>query len=126
MSATMQAIVVGCLVVVTLALVAALLAVRRLAVRAESVLGILEQELRPLVSEVRGLSEELRRLTRDAHFEIEQIGVLTERVGVVVGGLARAVTAIGEMTRAGRLLSVAIGLKRGVDVFVHQFRKGRR
>ena len=106
-----------------LALVAAVLALRRLARRAEAVLAIVEQELRPLVGQAHAFTEDVRALAREAGHELERIGQVTERVNDVAVGLSRFVSLVGGLTRAGQLVGVAAGLKKGIDVFVQRFRK---
>ena len=108
-----------------LALVAAVLALRRVAQRAEGVLAIVEQELRPLVGQAHTLTEDVRALTREAHRELERIGAVTERVNDVAAGFARFTAVLGGITRAGQLVGVAAGLKKGIDVFVQRLRKAQ-
>lgn len=108
-----------------LALVAAVLALRRVAQRAEGVLTIVEQELRPLVGQAHALTEDVRALTREAHRELERVGAVTERVNDVAAGFARFTAVLGGITRAGQLVGVAAGLKKGIDVFVQRLRKAQ-
>src|SRR5213594_2519197 len=91
-----------------LALVAAVWALRRMAQRAEAVLTIVEQEL--------------RTLTREAGRELERVGAVTDRVDDIATGLSRFVGTLSGLTRAGQIVGVAAGLKKGLDVFVHRFR----
>ena len=105
-----------------LALVAAVWALRRTAQRAEAVLTILEQELRPLTGQAHALTEDLRMLTREAGRELERVGAVTDRVDDIATGLSRVVGTLSSLTRAGQLVGVAAGLKKGLDVFVHRFR----
>lgn len=102
------------------ALVAAVWALRGVAQRAEAVLAIVEQELRPLIGQGLALTEDVRGLTREAGRELERVGAVTDRVEVVAAGLGRIVTTLGSLTRAGQIVGVAAGLKRGIDVFVHR------
>jgi hypothetical protein len=104
------------------ALVAAVWALRGVAQRAEAVLAIVEQELRPLIGQGLALTEDVRGLTREAGRELERVGAVTDRVEVVAAGLGRIVTTLGTLTRAGQIVGVAAGLKRGIDVFVHRLR----
>lgn len=108
-----------------LALVAAVLALRRVAQRAEGVLTIVEQELRPLVGQAHALTEDVRALTREAHRELERVGAVAERINDVAAGLARFTAVLGGITRAGQLVGVAAGLKKGIDVFVQRLRKAQ-
>jgi hypothetical protein len=104
------------------ALVAAVWALRGVAQRAEAVLAIVEQELRPLIGQGLALTEDVRGLTREAGRELERVGAVTDRVEVIAAGLGRIVTTVGSLTRAGQIVGVAAGLKRGIDVFVHRLR----
>ncbi len=105
-----------------LALVAAVWALRRMAQRAEAVLTIVEQELRPLLGQALALTEDVRTLTREASRELERVGVVTDRVYDIATGLSRFVGTLSSLTRAGQIVGVAAGLKKGLDVFVHRFR----
>ena len=104
------------------ALVAAVWALRGVAQRAEAVLTIVEQELRPLIGQGLALTEDVRGLTREAGHELERVGAVTERVEVIAAGLGRIVTTLGSLTRAGQIVGVAAGLKRGIDVFIQRLR----
>jgi hypothetical protein len=106
-----------------LALVAAVLVFRRLAQRAERVLTIVEQELRPLVGQAHAMAEDVRGLTRDAGRELERIGAVTSKIGSVADGLTTFVGLMGGLTRAGQLVGVAAGLKKGLGAFVQRLRK---
>jgi uncharacterized protein YoxC len=105
-----------------LALVAAVWALRRTAQRAEAVLTILEQELRPLIGQAHALTEDVRMLTREAGRELERVGAVTDRVDDIATGLSRFVATLSGLTRAGQIVGVAAGLKKGLDVFVHRYR----
>ena len=105
-----------------LALVVAVWALRGVARRAEAVLSIVEQELRPLIGQTHALTEDLRVLTREAGRELERVGTVTERVEDIATGLGRFVAALTSLTRAGQIVGVAAGLKKGIDVFVHRLR----
>jgi uncharacterized protein YoxC len=105
-----------------LALVAAVWALRRMAQRAEGVLTIIEQELRPLIGQALALTEDVRTLTREASRELERVGAVTERVDDIATGLSRFVGTLSGLTRAGQIVGVAAGLKKGLEVFVHRFR----
>jgi hypothetical protein len=105
-----------------LALVAAVWALRGVAQRAEAVLAIVEQELRPLIGQALALTEDVRGLTREAGRELERLGAVTDRVEDVATGLGRIIMTLGSLTRAGQIVGVAAGLKKGIDVFVHRLR----
>ena len=114
-------VIAGLAVAASLALLS--LAVRRLALRAERVLGILESELRPLMGRVTTLTDDVDLLVRGATREVERLGTVTAEVQDVAEGIGRIVGALAGVSRAGQLVSVAVALKKGVDVFVHRFRR---
>jgi len=122
----LQGVVLLCLIAVTVALIPAILALRRSAERAERVLAILEGELRPLVGEVRGLVHELRDLSTEARGEMQRIGGLTDRAQDAVEGVSRVLAAVTGLTRAGQLVGVAAGLKTGLEVFLSRLRRHER
>jgi len=105
-----------------LALIAAVWALRGVAQRAEAVLTIVEQELRPLIGQAVALTEDVRALTREAGRELERFGTVTERIEDIAIGLGRFVATLSALTRAGQIVGVAAGLKKGIDVFVHRLR----
>ena len=78
-----QVVVAVCAVALTAAVIALLLALRRTVQRAEGVLGIVEDELRPLIAQAHALTDEVRGLTREASLEIKRIGEVTERLNAV-------------------------------------------
>jgi len=105
-----------------LALVAAVWALRGVAQRAEAVLAIVEQELRPVIGQAVALTEDVRSLTRDASRELERVGAVTDRVDDIAGAVGRIVATLSGLTRAGQIVGVAAGLKKGIDVFVQRLR----
>ena len=108
--------------ILLLVLVAAVVALRRVAQRAEAILAIVEQELRPLIGQAHALTEDVRALTRQAGRELERIGAVAERVDTIADGLGRFVGTLSGLTRAGQIVGVAAGLKKGIDVFVNRLR----
>ena len=112
-----------CAVALTAALVPTILSLRRTLRRAEVVLTIAEQELRPLIGQAHALTEDVRMLTREASQEVERIAEMTERVNAAAEGISRVVTGLAGLTRAGQLIGMAVGLKRGVEVFVQRLSK---
>src|SRR5207245_9179179 len=85
-----------------LALVAAVWALRGVAQRAEAVLAIVEQELRPLIGQALALTEDVRGLTREAGRELERVVAVTDRVEDVADGLGRIIMTLGRLPRTGR------------------------
>jgi hypothetical protein len=120
-----QAVLVVCAVALTAALVTAVLALRRALRRTDAVLTIVEQELRPLIGQAHGLTDELRDLTRETRREVVRIGEVTEHVERAAEGVGRIVSALGGLARAGQVIGLAAGLRRGVDVFVSRLRRNQ-
>jgi len=118
-----QAAIVVCVVAVTVALVPALLAIRRAAERGERVLAAAERDLGPLTEHVKALVEEFRSLSHDTRVEVARMGALADRAEDVASGIARVLGAVAGLTRAGQLVGVAAGIKTGLDVFLHRLRK---
>jgi uncharacterized protein YoxC len=123
MHAWTQPILLTCAVVLTAAVVALLLAVRRTAQRADAVLRIVEEEMRPLIGQAHALTDEVRTLTREASLEIKRVGEVTERVNNVAESVERMASALAGLTRAGQVIGMVAALKKGVDVFVQRMSK---
>jgi uncharacterized protein YoxC len=117
-----QIVLIVCAAALTAALVAAILAARATLRHAASVLEIVEQELRPLVGQIHGLTDDVRDLTRETRREVERIGAVTEHVQTAADGVGRIVVALAGLTRAGQAIGLVAGLRRGVDVFVDRLR----
>jgi hypothetical protein len=118
-----QAVLIACAVALTAALVSAVLALRGALRRTDALLDILEQELRPLIAQVHGMTEEVRELTRELRLEVKRVGDVTERVQMVADGLGRVVAGLSGFARVGQIVGLAAGLRRGVDVFVQRLRR---
>jgi uncharacterized protein YoxC len=118
-----QPVLLACAVALTVAVVALLLALKRTAQRADAVLRILEEELRPVIGQAHALTDEVRMLTREASLEIKRVGEVTERVNNVAEGVGRLVSALAGLTRAGQVIGMAAAVKKGVDVFVQRMSK---
>src|SRR5689334_4912401 len=101
MPAWLGSILVITVVAVAASLVLLLLALRQLAQRAESVLGILESELRPLVGRVTALTDDLDLLARGATREVDRLGTVIAEVHDVAAGIGRVVGALAGVSRAG-------------------------
>jgi uncharacterized protein YoxC len=107
-----------CAAVVTAVLVPTLLAIKRAASRAETVLLILEREIRPMAGQLHGLTEELRALSKHADQNVERMGTVIERVDEMTTRVARVVGVVGGFARVGQLVGAATGVKKGLDVFI--------
>jgi hypothetical protein len=56
---------------------------------------------------------------------MDRLGAVAEHVEEVAEGLSRTVAAISSVTRVGQLVGVALGVKKGLDVFLHRLAKGQ-
>ena len=117
------AVILACVVALTLVLISTLLSLRKTALRAESVLAQVEREIRPMASELETLTGELQKLSRNANDTLQRIGGIVDRVEDISVQAARVVGAVGGLTRIGQYAGMAAGVKRGVEVFLHRLRE---
>src|SRR5262245_44995509 len=118
-----------CAVAISLAFVAALLALRQTLHRADRLLAALEHELHPTLGELRGLTHEASAVTREARSGVARRSATAERVAQVADGLGGLLVGVRGIARFGQIVAVAAGLRRGIDVFVDRMaasRGGRR
>lgn len=125
MHAIAQAIIVVCVVALTAALVYTLLSLRRTAARAENVLLLVEREIRPLAGQLEALTEDLRSLSRQVTREVERVSVVVRRVEEVSLAVISLAGVVGEFTKVGRVVGIAAGIKKGLDVFVSRLKRRR-
>jgi uncharacterized protein YoxC len=111
-----------CAVALTCALVGVLLSLKRVLDRAGGVLTVVETEIRPTAAEARALTSEMRTLSRHLQDEIDAVGLVIERVRGLVDGLSRVVTGLAGLTRAGQVIGIAAGVRKGIEVFVERWR----
>jgi uncharacterized protein YoxC len=125
MSPLAAGIILACIVALTVVLVSTLLAFRKTAQRAESVLAVVEREIRPMASELERLTAELQKLSHKANDSLERIGLVVDRVEDISLTVARVVATVGGLTRIGQYAGVAAGVKRGVEVFLNRLKDRR-
>ena len=111
-----------CVVALTCALVGVLLSLKRALDRGTAVLTVVETEIRPTAAEARALTNEMRAVSRHLQDEIDAVGLVIERVRVLVEGLSRVVNGLAGLTRAGQLIGIAAGMKKGIEVFAERWR----
>jgi|SRR5687768_3097711 hypothetical protein len=112
-----------CAVGITMALVAVLISLKRLIDRTESVMTLVEREVRPTASQLGALAEELRGVSHQVTLELQRIGMITRRLEDITDTIAKVVGLVGGITRLGRLTGVAMGLQRGLGVFVSRLKQ---
>jgi hypothetical protein len=54
---------------------------------------------------------------------VRRAGEVIERVGDAAAGLSRVTNGLAGLARAGQVVGLVAGLRRGVDVFVDRLRK---
>jgi len=117
-----QVVLVVCAVVLTVALVVTLAAIRRAASRAEIVLQLVEREIRPLASQVEALAAEVRTLSQTANRELERVGGVVRRVEETSRKIARVVGVVNSLASFRGVTGVGSGVKRALGVFVSRLR----
>lgn len=125
MSPLAVGVILACTVALTAVLISTLLAFRKTAQRAESVLAVVEREIRPMTSELERLTTELQKLSHKANDSLDRIGLVVERVEDISLTVGRVVAAVGGLTRIGQYAGVAAGVKRGVEVFLNRLKDRR-
>jgi hypothetical protein len=123
MHPVLQLVLAVCAVALTWALVVALLQLRRTAARAESVLDVVERELRPAAAQLQALAEELRGLLEQARGEVARVSALANQAERLAGRIGRVLGAIGGLTRVGQAVGFLAALRRGVDAVVSRLAK---
>jgi hypothetical protein len=123
MNPLLVAVLGVCAVGITVALVAVLISLKRLIDRTESVMTLVEREVRPTASQLGALAEELRGVSHQVTLELQRIGMITRRLEDITETIAKLVGLVGGITRLGRLTGVAMGLQRGLGVFVSRLKQ---
>jgi len=117
-----QAVLVICAVVLTIAIVVTLASFRRTAARAETVLQLVEREIRPLASQVEALAADMRTLSGTANRELERISGVVRRVEDISFKVARVVGVVNSMASFRGVTGLGSGLKTALGVFVSRLR----
>jgi uncharacterized protein YoxC len=110
-------------VVLVAAAIPTLLQVRRTARTAEQTLATVEREIRPLATQLHALLQDHRELAQRASRdlrELEGIALMAQEVLLRVIKLSGLLSGVGTV---GRVVGVAQGLRKGIDVFIRQFAK---
>jgi len=122
MTPLVQAVLVLCAVVLTIALVVTLASVRRTSSRAEIVLQLVEREIRPLASQVEALAADVRTLSQTANRELERVSGVVRRVEDISLKIARVVGVANSLASFRGLTGVGSGLRTALSVFVSRLR----
>ena len=103
-----------------IAIIPALLQVARTARAAEQTLATLDHEIRPLTSQVQALLQEHRSLAQQATKDLRQVEGLVVMAQDVLARLTNLTSLLSSFGTVGRVVGVARGLQKGIDVFVHR------
>ena len=123
MSSLAVTILTLCAIAITVALVTVLFSLKRLIERGEAVLALVEREIRPTASQLGALTEELRGVSHQVTLELARIGLITRRLEDITATIAKVVGVGGGIAQVTRLGGVAIGLQRGLGVFLSRLKK---
>ena len=104
----------------------ALLQVRRTALTAEQTLATVDRELRPLVPQLHGLVQDHRELAQRATRDLREVEGLALMAQEILSRVIKLTGLLGSVGTVGRVLGVAQGLRKGIDVFVSRLTKSRR
>ncbi len=111
-------------VALVVAVIPAVLQVARTARAAEHTLASLDREVGPLTSQIQALLQEHRSLAQQATKDLRQVEGVVVMTQDVLARLTNLTGLLGSFGTVGRVVGVARGLQKGIDVFVH--RLGRR
>ena len=95
MNPLVVAVLSVCAVGITVALVAVLISLKRLIDRTESVMTLVEREIRPTASQLGALAEELRGVSHQVTLELQRIGMITRRLEDITETIAKVVGLVG-------------------------------
>ena len=108
-----------------IAAVPALLQLRRTARAAEQTLAAVERELRPLAPQLHALLQDHRALAQRANRDLREVEGLALMGQEVLGRVIKVTGVLGSFGTIGRVLGLASGVRKGVDVFIQRFSKGK-
>jgi uncharacterized protein YoxC len=107
------------------ALIPALLQVARTARAAEQTLASVDREVRPLTSQIQALLQEHRTLAQQATKDLRQVEGVVLMTQDVLARLMNLTSLLAGFGTVGRVVGVARGLQKGIDVFVHRLARHR-
>jgi uncharacterized protein YoxC len=120
MSPWWQIPLILCAIALTIALVAAVVALRHTLQRLEQVLAVLEAKLGPTMEDIRGLTQEAQAVTHDARSSVARLSAMIEHINQVTESVGAFVVGLRGLTQVGQLV---------VNVFVRRLggpRRGQR
>lgn len=97
-----------------------LLQVARTARAAEQTLASVDREVKPVTTQIQALLQEHRTLAQQATKDLRQIEGVAVMAQDVLGRLTNLTSLLASFGTVGRVVGVARGLQKGIDVFVHR------
>jgi uncharacterized protein YoxC len=108
-----------------IAVIPALLQVARTARAAEQTLVTVDHELKPLTTQVQALLQEHRTLAQQATRDLRQIEGVVVMAQDVLARVTNLTSLLSSFGTVGRVVGIARGLQKGIDVFVHRLARHR-
>ena len=108
-----------------IALIPALLQVARTARAAEQTLVTVDHELKPLTTQVQALLQEHRTLAQQATRDLRQVEGVVVMAQDVLARVTNLTSLLSSFGTVGRVVGIARGLQKGIDVFVHRLARNR-
>jgi len=108
-----------------IAVIPALLQVARTARAAEQTLASVDREVKPLTTQIQALLQEHRTLAQQATKDLRQIEGIALMAQDVLARVTNLTGLLAGFGTVGRVVGVARGLQKGIDVFVHRLARHR-
>jgi uncharacterized protein YoxC len=102
-----------------------LLQLVRTARAAEQTLTTVDREVKPLTTQIQALLQEHRNLAQQATRDLRQIEGTVVLAQDVLARLTNVTSLLASFGTVGRVVGVARGLQKGIDVFVHRLARRR-
>jgi uncharacterized protein YoxC len=102
-----------------------LLQLVRTARAAEQTLTTVDREVKPLTTQIQALLQEHRNLAQQATRDLRQVEGTVLMAQDVLARLTNLTSLLSSFGAVGRVVGVARGLQKGIDVFVHRLARRR-
>ena len=112
-------------VVFVVATIPVLLQILRTARAAEHTLVAAEREVRPLATQMQALLQEHRDLAQQATRDLRRFEALAQQGQEVLRGVTRFTGVLGSLGTVGKVIGIAQGFRKGVDVFIRRLSRRR-
>jgi uncharacterized protein YoxC len=112
-------------VALVIAVIPTLRQVARTARAAEQTLTTVDHELKPLTTQIQALLQEHRTLAQQATKDLRQIEGIALTAQEVLARVTNLTGLLASFGTVGRVVGVARGFQKGIDVFVHRLTRHR-